>query len=89
MTSASTIPLNASQVTELYNNNTPGSLSLTLTVSSGTLTLGNPAASGLSYSAGDGTDDATMTISGSASVINTAGWHGLYAHRWFQWHRYP
>ena len=65
-------PLNASQVEELYNSNTPGELELTLTVSNGTLTLGDPATEGLTISAGDGNDDASMTISGSTAILNDA-----------------
>jgi Ca2+-binding RTX toxin-like protein len=45
-------------------------LTMTLSVAHGTLTLGNPA--GLSFSTGDGTGDVTMTFSGTASAINAA-----------------
>lgn len=43
---------------------------VTLTVSHGTMTLAST--TGLSFSAGDGTADATMTFSGSVTNINTA-----------------
>lgn len=47
------------------------SLTVTIAVSGGgTLTLGGT--TGLSFSAGDGTADATMTFSGTTSAINTA-----------------
>jgi len=46
------------------------SLTVTLSVGRGTLTLASTA--GLSFSDGDGTGDATMTFSGTASDINAA-----------------
>ena len=45
-------------------------LTVTLTVAHGTLTLHQ--LTGLSFSAGDGTSDATMTFTGSQSAINAA-----------------
>ncbi|MEM7166585.1 MAG: Ig-like domain-containing protein [Planctomycetota bacterium] len=45
-------------------------LQVTLTAADGTLTLSQ--LTGLTFSAGDGTDDATMTFSGSAADINAA-----------------
>jgi len=45
-------------------------LTVTLTVSNGTLTLNGT--SGLSFTTGDGAGDATMTFSGTTSAINTA-----------------
>ena len=65
-------PLSVSQVTEVYSDNTPGLLEVTLAVTNGLLTLGDPAASGLAYTTGDGTDDVTMTFTGTTSVINSA-----------------
>ncbi|WP_315831151.1 VCBS domain-containing protein [Bradyrhizobium prioriisuperbiae] len=47
-----------------------GTLTVTLSVTHGTLTLHQLA--GLSFSAGDGTSDATMTFTGSTSAINAA-----------------
>jgi Ca2+-binding RTX toxin-like protein len=47
-----------------------GSLTVTLSVGRGTLTLASTA--GLSFSTGDGTGDATMTFSGSTAAINAA-----------------
>ena len=46
------------------------SLTVTLTVSNGTLTLGSLA--GLTFTTGDGTSDATMTVSGSKAALNAA-----------------
>ncbi|HEV7658613.1 MAG TPA: cadherin domain-containing protein [Allosphingosinicella sp.] len=46
------------------------SLTVTLAVGRGTLTLGGTA--GLAFSTGDGTNDATMTFSGTAAAINAA-----------------
>ena len=46
------------------------SLTVTLTVSNGTLTLGSLA--GLTFTTGDGTSDATMTFSGSKAALNAA-----------------
>jgi hypothetical protein len=43
---------------------------VTLSALHGTITISGT--SGLTFSAGDGTDDATMTFSGSISDINTA-----------------
>ena len=43
---------------------------VTLSVTNGTLTLAGSA--GLTFSTGDGTNDATMTFRGTASAINTA-----------------
>ncbi len=48
----------------------PGSLQVTVKVSNGTLTLSGTA--GLSFTAGDGTNDALMTFTGTQSAINTA-----------------
>ena len=48
---------------------------MTLTVAHGTLTLASTA--GLSFGAGDGTADATMTFSGTAAAINAALGAGL------------
>ncbi|WP_395612630.1 FG-GAP-like repeat-containing protein, partial [Allosphingosinicella sp.] len=45
-------------------------LEVTLSVSHGTLTVGGTA--GLSFTIGDGTDDVTMTFSGSAAAVNNA-----------------
>ncbi len=45
-------------------------LKVTLSVSNGTLTMGSLA--GLTFSVGDGTADATMTFTGTATAINTA-----------------
>jgi uncharacterized repeat protein (TIGR01451 family) len=45
-------------------------IQVTLTVPDGTLTLGGIA--GLSFSNGDGVDDATMTFTGTIAAINTA-----------------
>ncbi|HEX5373935.1 MAG TPA: Ig-like domain-containing protein, partial [Aquabacterium sp.] len=47
-----------------------GSMQVTLSVTNGTLSLSGT--SGLSFSSGDGTADATMTFSGTVSAINTA-----------------
>jgi hypothetical protein len=47
-----------------------GTLEVTLTATQGTISLAGTA--GLTFSAGDGTADATMTFSGSAASINTA-----------------
>ncbi len=47
-----------------------GSVQVTLTASNGLLTLGG--ISGLSFSSGDGSDDASMTFSGSLTDINAA-----------------
>jgi hypothetical protein len=46
------------------------SLTVTLAVGRGTLTLASTA--GLSFATGDGSDDATMTFSGTAAAINAA-----------------
>jgi hypothetical protein len=46
------------------------SLTVTLAVGRGTLTLGGTA--GLAFSTGDGTNDATMTFTGTAAAINAA-----------------
>ena len=43
---------------------------VTLSVTNGDLTL--PATTGLTFTAGDGTDDATMTFTGTITAINTA-----------------
>ena len=49
---------------------------VTLTADKGTITLLNPDPSGrLTYLAGDGTEDATMTFTGTVADINTA-WNG-------------
>jgi T1SS-143 domain-containing protein len=56
----------AISVTDIDN----ATLTETLTVSNGTLTLSG--VSGLTFAAGDGTADAAMTFSGSQSAINTA-----------------
>ncbi len=48
------------------------SLTVTLTVTNGTLTLGSTTGLSFGPGAGDGTADATMTFSGSKSDINTA-----------------
>ncbi len=45
-------------------------LQVTLAATNGTVTLGGT--TGLSFTAGDGTDDATMTFTGSVADINTA-----------------
>src|SRR5262249_53699721 len=45
-------------------------LRVTLTATNGVLTLGGK--TGLTFSAGDGTDDATMTFAGSQTAINAA-----------------
>lgn len=45
-------------------------LQVTLTVGHGNLTLGGT--TGLTFSAGDGSDDATMTFTGTAAAINSA-----------------
>ena len=45
-------------------------LTVTLAVGRGTLTLGGTA--GLAFSTGDGTNDATMTFTGTAAAINAA-----------------
>ncbi|HYD11759.1 MAG TPA: Ig-like domain-containing protein, partial [Allosphingosinicella sp.] len=50
-------------------------LSVTLSVAHGALTLGN--VTGLSFTAGDGNFDATMTFSGTAAAINAALASGL------------
>ena len=47
-----------------------GNLQITLSAANGTLTLS--AVSGLVFSAGDGTNDSTMTFSGQISAINAA-----------------
>ncbi|WP_290642478.1 DUF4347 domain-containing protein, partial [Aquabacterium sp.] len=47
-----------------------GSMQVTISVSHGALTLSG--ITGLSFTSGDGTADATMTFSGTASAINTA-----------------
>ncbi|HVQ07464.1 MAG TPA: Ig-like domain-containing protein [Allosphingosinicella sp.] len=52
-----------------------GTLTVTLTVLHGTLTLASIA--GLSFGAGDGTADTTMTFSGTAAAINAALGSGL------------
>ncbi|MFO0970034.1 MAG: IPT/TIG domain-containing protein, partial [Gemmataceae bacterium] len=46
------------------------SIQITLTVSAGTLTLSTT--SGLTFSTGDGTDDATVTFTGTLAAINAA-----------------
>lgn len=48
----------------------PNELQVTLTTTNGTVTLGGIA--GLTFSAGDGTTDATMTFTGTRAAINTA-----------------
>ena len=45
-------------------------LRVTLTATNGTLTLGGT--NGLTFTAGDGTDDATMTFAGTTADLNTA-----------------
>ncbi len=50
--------------------NGTGSLTVTLGAAKGVLTLAGT--TGLTFTAGDGTADATMTFSGAASAINTA-----------------
>ncbi len=47
-----------------------GALQVTLSVSNGTLTLGDT--TGLTFSTGDGTDDASLVFTGSLTDINTA-----------------
>lgn len=47
-----------------------GDLAVTLSVTTGTLTLSGTA--GLAFSVGDGNDDATMTFTGSLAAINVA-----------------
>lgn len=47
-----------------------GSLTVTLSVGRGTLSLSGTA--GLAFTTGDGTDDATMTFSGTTAAINAA-----------------
>ncbi len=47
-----------------------GALQVTLSVSNGTLTLGDT--TGLTFSTGDGSDDASLVFTGSLSDINTA-----------------
>ncbi len=47
-----------------------GLMELTLTAASGTLTL--PTTSGLTFTTGDGTADATMTVRGLVGALNTA-----------------
>ncbi|HSK62854.1 MAG TPA: choice-of-anchor Q domain-containing protein, partial [Pyrinomonadaceae bacterium] len=49
-------------------------ITVSLSASNGTLTMGSKI--GLTFSAGDGTDDATMTFSGTTTAIN-AGLNGL------------
>ncbi len=51
-------------------SNATGSLTVTLGAAKGVLTLAGT--TGLTFTAGDGTADATMTFSGAASAINTA-----------------
>jgi len=53
-----------------------GTLTVTLTVSNGTFSLSG--VSGLSFTAGDGTSDTTMTFSGTAAAINAALAGGSY-----------
>ena len=51
----------------------PNDLTVTLTATNGTLTLfGGPVFASLSFTAGDGTADATMTFTGSQADINAA-----------------
>ena len=59
---------NRISLTDGDNGSTP--LRVTLSVTSGTLSLATTA--GLSFTAGDGTTDATMTFSGTLTAINTA-----------------
>ena len=65
-------PLSASQVEELYSASTPGTITVSLQVSMGTLTLGDPSNSGLSYSIGDGTADTSMIFSATVEDATTA-----------------
>jgi hypothetical protein len=60
---------------------------VTLNVAHGTLTLAGTA--GLTFSAGDGTADATMTFRGSISAINTALWSEPSARRGLLRQRHP
>ena len=76
---AQTINEDASRVFNTANGNLitvsdvdlgAGNLQVTLSVQSGTLTLGG--IGGLSFSVGDGTADATMTFQGTPAAINAA-----------------
>lgn len=68
----STATFNAISVTDVDAGNNP--IRVSLTVTDGTLTMGS--ITGLAFSAGDGTDDATMSFSGTLTAIN-AGLNGL------------
>jgi uncharacterized repeat protein (TIGR01451 family) len=59
---------NALSVSDVDSGTSP--LRVTLTVTSGTLTLGSLA--GLTFVAGDGTADATMTFTGALAAVNAA-----------------
>ena len=63
---------NAITVADVDAGNDP--VLVTLTVTNGTLTLGGT--TGLTFNTGDGTEDASMTYTGTINAINTA-WNGL------------
>jgi CSLREA domain-containing protein len=68
----STANFNAITVTDVDAGADP--ISVTLTATQGTLTMGSTA--GLTFSTGDGTDDASISFSGTVTAINT-GLNGL------------
>ena len=61
---------NAVRVSDVDVTEGTGILSVTVGVSNGTLTLSG--VSGLTFSSGDGSADATMTFTGTAADINAA-----------------
>ena len=63
----STAKFNAITVTDADAG--ANAISMSLTATQGTLTMGSK--TGLTFSVGDGTDDATMTFSGTLTAINT------------------
>ena len=61
---------NANQISVADVDLGANAIKITLTSTNGTLTLSTTA--GLSFTVGDGTDDATMVFTGSLSAVNTA-----------------
>jgi hypothetical protein len=63
-------PLTGLAVSDVDAGSSP--VSVTLTATHGTVTLGHPSQLGVSFTSGDGTNDVSMTFAGTLSAINAA-----------------
>ena len=63
-------PLTGLAVSDVDAGSSP--IRVTLSGTNGTVTLGHPTQFGISFVAGDGTDDTTMTFEGSLAAVNAA-----------------